>query len=109
METRPKITIRCSAVLCGLAMIWAGPRAATAQTWEYSPYNIRLWVAVEPTPQTIGLADELGRQVARSARLTSGVVWRVFPDAAPSGMQLDLLTGLEAMTAEQFNALPDPF
>lgn len=109
MASRSTIAYRCcTALLAGLLALCAGP--AAAQTWEYSPYNIRLWVAVETTPGTIGLVDEVGREVALGARLASGVVWRVFPEPAPPGLQVDLLTRLESLSPEQlYAAVPDAF
>lgn len=95
---------RFAALLAGLLVSCLAAVPALAQTWEYSPYNIRVWIAVEPMPQAQGLAEDIGREVATGARLASGVVWRVFPEAAPAALRVDLLTRLDALAPEQLLA-----
>ena len=105
MASRPSISIHwLGALLCGVAAVCSAPSLALAQTWEYSPYNIRLWVAVESTTATLGLTELLQQEVAQGARRASGVVWRIFPEAAPSALQVDLLTRLDAISIEQVRA-----
>lgn len=107
MESRLKIAFRCFAALL-LACLAATP--ALAQTWEYSPYNIRVWVAVDPELNAEGLAEEIGRDVATGARLAAGVVWRIFPAPAPAALQVDLLTRIDSLSPEQLLAAdPDAF
>lgn len=110
MASRSKIAFRCFLALLGGLLVLCAPSPAAAQTWEYSPYNIRLWVAVEHTPQTVGLAEVIGRDVASCARLASGVVWRVFPEAAPTALRVDLLARLDVLPADQLRtAAPQIF
>lgn len=98
---------RCSAALLLVACV---TYSAPAQTWEYSPYNIRVWVAVEPLPQTAGLAQDIGHDVATGARLAAGMVWRMFPEPAPQMLAVDLLTRLDLLTPEQLLAAePEAF
>lgn len=98
------------AVLCGLAAVCSVTSPAVAQTWEYSPYNIRLWIAVEPTASTIGLNELLQQEVAQGARLASGVAWRIFPEEAPPSLRIDLLTRLDKVSIEQVRAaIPSVF
>jgi hypothetical protein len=105
MASRSKSTFRhFAALLLGLLALGLAAETGLAQTWEYSPYNIRLWVVVEPIPHTAGLAEDIGREVAIGARLASGVVWRVFPEAAPQTLRVDLLTRLDALAPEQLRA-----
>jgi hypothetical protein len=111
MASRSAITIDCSAaVLAVLIVLGLMTTSAAAQTWEYSPYDIRLWVAVENLPETSGLAEEIGHDVAVGARLASGVVWRIFPEPAPQTARVDLLTRLDVLAPDQLATQdPDPF
>jgi hypothetical protein len=111
MASWSKSTFRhCAAHWAGLLALCLAAEPALAQTWEYSPYNIRVWIAVEPMPQASGLAEEIGRDVADGARIASGVVWRIFPEAAPAALRVDLLTRLDSLAPEQLLAAdPDAF
>jgi hypothetical protein len=94
-----------AALASGLLLSFLCATPVRAQTWEYSPYNIRLWVAVEPTPHLAGLAERLGDEVARGARLASGMAWRVFPATAPEALHVELLTQPAGVSAAQIVAV----
>src|SRR5262245_15357664 len=111
MTGRATITIRAWAAWASAAIaLLVLPRPAASQTWEYSPYNIRLWVAVDPTPQTLGLSEEVQRDVAQGMRLAAGAAWRIFPEDAPPAVHSDIVARLQDMTAEQVRtAVPEAF
>jgi hypothetical protein len=88
-----------------LPAIW--PAAARGQAaWEYTPYQVRVWIALEETPQ---LPDELVPSLAefltRRAESVRGAVWQLEAQAAPAAIRSELLSGLESLTAERLAAV----
>ncbi len=87
------------AALCG----GAGARAVSAQeSWVYSPYQVRVWLAVAQGPRlTADLTDELRTAVVRHARIAAGSTWRVTVEPAPDAIRTELLRDLKAVTSER--------
>lgn len=98
---------RVAEVLVALLAVLAMSRHALGQAaWEYSPYQVRVWIALEPVPQ---LPDELIPGLAESLAARSesvfGAVWQLEAAAAPPALQADLLHGLDSLTAERIAAV----
>jgi hypothetical protein len=86
----------------------ATPAAAQEQIWHYSPYQMRVWIALAPAPE---LNDALQQQVLRTLAERSEAValatWTLTPEAAPQPMRGAMLAGLEWMTVEQLSPPPE--
>lgn len=87
------------------ALIWPTPCRGQA-TWEYTPYEVRVRVALEPTPQLPPAAIEsLGEiLVARSATVL-GAIWHVETAAASPALRNLLLHAGDELTADQVAAV----
>ncbi|MGM0490588.1 MAG: hypothetical protein ACQESR_28005 [Planctomycetota bacterium] len=86
----------------------SGIRVAECQagdTWEYSPYQVRVWLAARPSAQLPPrLQAEILRQLRTEMPLFAGVTWRLVAERAPEGIASTLVTGLESVGVEQIVA-----
>ena len=85
------------------------PRSVWAQAaWEYSPYQVHIWLAAAPQVELPPAAiDNLAAALAARAEVVCGAVWNVHAQAAPPMLRGDLLSGGEP-SAERLKALaPD--
>jgi hypothetical protein len=48
-------------VICHLSFFL--PSVRSQELWEYSPYRVRVWIALEPNPQ---FTDRLFQQIQRT-------------------------------------------
>src|SRR5262245_53523320 len=97
MSRTPHRWLGIAAALFALWLTTTQPRVAQAQaSWEYTPYEVRLRVAMVPAPQ---LTDELLATLAASIRTRSeavlGAVWHIEVAAAPQKLQSELLGKME--------------
>jgi hypothetical protein len=93
------------------------PLATQGQTWDYSPCNVRLFVACE---RTVDLPPALGQSLeaslARGLRIAGGPAWRIFPAALPQAGEAELVERFDAVTLKSLQAfepqvlqiVPDP-
>src|SRR5262245_49103081 len=52
--------------------------------WEYSPYQVRVWIAAEPHPQfPAALQDEIGHELSARAQAVCGAVWELAVESSP--------------------------
>jgi hypothetical protein len=84
------------AVLAVGAVLLA-PQAALAQAaWEYSPYQVRIWIAASPRQQLPPqLREALSAQLADRAEVAMGAVWSFRIEQPPDELRDLLLTALE--------------
>ena len=91
-----------------LALIGAAafPAAARGQAaWEYSPYQVRVWIALEETPQLPAeLLPPLTEFLTRRSESVQGAVWQLEAQAAPPAIRSELLHGLQSLTADRLVA-----
>jgi hypothetical protein len=94
--------------LAALVLLLA-PRAALAQAaWEYSPYQVRIWLLAAPQPQLPpALRDELAAQLADRAEVAFGAVWSVQIAEPPADLRQTLLAALDAPLDKLKAAAPD--
>jgi hypothetical protein len=106
MRLRLRPFARACAALCVAASF---PTAACGQAaWEYSPYQVRVWIvaAAEPQLPTAG-QDELAVRLAARAEAIFKATWNVRVERPPAAIHGRLLDRLE-ITAENLQALaPD--
>lgn len=93
----PRWWNRLACALAGLLLIICCRSASAQVTWEYSPYEIRLWTCLENHPE---LSEKLGQEIAQAAvagaRTSAGYVWKVTPSPAPAVLRHDLLERIGA-------------
>lgn len=95
---------RCFAALLTLAFLFGGltKHAAAQQSWEYSPYQLKVWVAVEPSPR---LTDQFFPRVAETLKRRGKVIgraaWAIEVDPAPVGAASDMLYYMDQLTDTQ--------
>jgi hypothetical protein len=64
--------------------------------WEYSPYRVRVRIALEQTPQLPpAIVASLGEMIAARAETVLGAVWQVETAAATAALRDELLYGGE--------------
>lgn len=83
----------------------APTRAACAQTWEFSPYRILTWVAIEPSGELpVTLPDEIRRVLVDRAYIVAGATWQLEVDPAPLPLRAAMLRNLEEI---EFDSIMD--
>jgi hypothetical protein len=77
--------------------------SARAQlTWEYSPYDIRLWIAADNHPALSGeLVSRIGQDVKSACRGSTGYVWSVRIEEPPASLAFDAVYHPDAITVER--------
>lgn len=86
---------RCANWAAALLVLLALATEASGQAaWEYSPYRVRVRLALEPVPQLPpSLVDSLGELIQKRAATALGAVWQVETLAAPPALRDELLYG----------------
>ncbi len=98
-----------AAVLLLIGLIFVGPRELAAQaTWEYSPYSVKVWLALDAAAElTPGLAQRIGRVIAERAWVVAGATWQVDLAACPASLAADVARDPARVTVDAVGAL-DP-
>jgi hypothetical protein len=75
---------------------FAADEAKIDEIWEYSPYNLQVWVAMDFAP---GLNEQLYQRIARHLPQMAGVVdhsgWRMTVEKAPLHFRASLLRNMD--------------
>lgn len=95
----------CLTLLLGLLSCW--PREAAAQTiWEYSPYSLRIWLALDQAADVpAGLAERIKRACVERAWVVAGAAWQVEVLPCPPALATDVARQPESVTLEAVQAL----
>jgi hypothetical protein len=85
-----------------LTVLALAPALARGQTWEYSPYEIHVWVAVSPA----NTADKAMRQrlaiaLEQRADVAVGSPWTVVVSSPPESLWADVAFALDEVTTAQ--------
>lgn len=78
---------KVAAFACALVMWCCGAQHAVAQArqaYEYDPYRVVIWVAIEPLPLLPAAASPLAQRLAAQADQVFGATWQVQGEAAPT-------------------------
>jgi hypothetical protein len=96
-------------LLAGVLLIGSIPSSAFAQAaWEYTPYEARVLVALEPVPQLPpSFIAALGDEVSARASAVWGAVLKVQVAAAPASLRGAVLNDLDELTADRVAAAAD--
>jgi hypothetical protein len=101
--------LRLALGLVAAASLAHAPAAVFAQAaWEYSPYQVRVWLAASPQPQLpTALGTSVMADVAVRAEVVFGAVWTTQVEAAPAALAAALVDRLEVSMGDLQAAAPD--
>lgn len=82
---------------------FAFPSTATADdTWEYSPYRVRVWLAVRPSAALSDyVVGAILNELQVEAQLFAGATWRLAAEPAPESIRASLVTVLSSVDIPQ--------
>lgn len=86
-------------ILAFLLVFWAAPRRTWGQAaWEYTPYDVQVWVIPPNCPEwTARQEAELQRLFQSRAEAAWGAVWNLRVSTAPPEVQRAATTGLKPL------------
>ena len=106
--TSPPLAWCSRPLLWVVALLAAGSGTTTArgqEIWDYSPYRIRVLLAVEETPRlTARRADLIARVIGQRARIWAHATWKLVVSRAPAKLYADVLYHIDRTTADQISA-----
>ena len=79
-----------------LGLFWTFPAMGQEkeEVWEYSPYRVKVWVALELTPELgTGTLARIKKEIVRLSEQVDLSGWRVTPEAVPLAWQKWQLPG----------------
>ena len=102
-------TTPLAVVLAVLWAVWAvtvSPCATRAQdSWEYTPYQIRVWLSARPSAAlSAPWQEKMLRTLEMLAPVYGGATWRLTAQEAPETIRASMVAALEVLTVEQVRA-----
>ncbi len=98
-----------TALVLMLGLLTAVPATVTAQeefSWEYSQYDIQVWLAYGSSPAlTEEMRASLPKQIEQEAWAQVGPPWKLTISQAPSKVHDRILSVLDKITADQLVAI----
>lgn len=83
-------------------MAFQPPVAQAQEAWEYSPYRIRVWLAMDHSPLwTTRRVAELEQTLRHQLRTYAGATWRLHFERSPEMVRTLLLGSLHGLTYDQ--------
>lgn len=81
-------------------------RSAAAQDpWEYTPYKIQIWLALEAVPELPdGMRRDLQRAIVEQSEAAFAATWEVHVERAPARFAAELLYRLDQFPVDDFVA-----
>ncbi len=110
MKLLNSVVVTARWLLPMLLMFLGTAREAFAQAaWEFSPYEVRIWLALpdDPTWQEGQLA-QLRSVLLGRAETAFGPVWNCTVEAAPAAIATDIQSNLQNIKVEEVQALVPP-
>lgn len=101
---------RATAAVFALLFAAKGPALVNAQeSWEFSPYDMRVWISLQPSPRlSAATLEKLQQTLPREARLAAGVTWKVSAVRTPKFLHTEVLRSLDRIDVEQIFPYIDP-
>jgi hypothetical protein len=104
-----KRVLRCLISLAFISIAWAPSSVLAQAAWEYTPYQARIWIARQATPQIpAGLEERLNLSLPARTRSTWLGVMQLQVASAPAKLRRLILTDLDWLTAEMVAAVVNP-
>ena len=106
-RVRRKFVALLRTALIGVAILGSSRSSAWAQlsadqTWEYSPYQVHVWVACAEAPELVPLPyPSLVGSLAHDLESVVGRSWNVQASVCPEMVYPDVISDLERVTASQ--------
>lgn len=97
---------RGRSALCLLLVLLVALQHASAASWEYAPYDIRVWMAVAPRaelPEPV--RREIAETVQRRAEVEFSSTWNLSQSPPPASLAVELALGLERVDAARVLAV----
>ena len=97
----PYSAFRTAFCLAGIACISLCPKIAIAQAaWEYTPYQIRVWIALDAVPQLPqSLVSSLAESLPARTNTVLGAVVQTQLSGAPAKLRGGMLRDLDGLAA----------
>ncbi len=93
-----------AALAWSLLVLSAGTSGAQS-VWEYSSYDVRVWVALAPAPElTERLQQDVERAIAQQAEVVFAAAWDAKVAAAAPKMHSEMIAALDLITVEEVTA-----
>lgn len=107
MRQRPRLQRSCA--LIALAAVFSLPTVTPAQTsWQFSPYDVRVWLAVTPrVSHEDRWVETLEELLPGQAQATYGATWNLQVTSAPQMLRTELALRNEPPAAERLEAAGD--
>jgi len=108
-RTTPRATVGVFALLV-LGLMFACPSQLPAQaTWEYSPYSIKVWLALDSAAElTPGLVQRVRQAVSERSWVVAGAAWQVELAPCPATLAAEVARHPERITVSDIQTLaPD--
>lgn len=96
----------CCALVCTALLLSSGAaRSARAQEiWEYTPYKICVWFALDPSLDTsVTARDALVQRTTERLESTFGAAWDITPLFAPPNLHALIERGPDQLVVENFS------
>ena len=102
---------RCGAsVLLVIAVALLNTGQLRAQTWEYSPYDIQVWLAFLPSAElNDDLAEEIGETISQRSWSVAGATWSVQTQRCPDELSFDAAVHTNRVTTEAVQKVAPDF
>ncbi|HZL90911.1 MAG TPA: hypothetical protein VFB96_21275 [Pirellulaceae bacterium] len=96
--------LRLAAVVFALLLLTEA-RAHAQAAWEFSPYQVQVWLALEDRPELGGgFAQRMSGILVGRSEVVFGSVWRLDAATAPAAVAADALLRLESVTPDSIGA-----
>jgi hypothetical protein len=88
-----------------LVLLVPAARVRAQAAWEFSPYQVQVWLALEDRPELGGaFPQRMSGILAGRAEVVFGSVWRLEAATAPAAVAAGALTRLDSVTPETIGA-----
>lgn len=94
--------------LAALLASFSAFRADAQDAWDYSPYRIRVWLALSPSAELNAASQvEILETLKWQSHVCGGATWQLEASAAPAALYPSMLAALDSLTAVQIAQVED--
>ena len=91
--------------LCLLLVLLTAQGLSAAASWEYSPYRIRVWLAVAPRELPGQVRQEIIETIRQRADVEFSSTWDLDQAQPPAALAAEMALGLDRMGAARILAV----